>query len=138
MMIQDEQKKHGKRLCDGDLKGGTAHPTEITLRFFHGWPETQVHGPKDDQTPSELKRIEYSFDHGGDGIERTIHLPEPFLKFFRSHSFRPKDDRGHIVLRHILRTKPSLLLQPLIDSGSRERSEDGKKGSVDPVLLGKG
>ena len=102
IMIQDEQKKHGKRPRHGDLNGGTIHATEMALRFFNGWPEAQVHGPKDDQTSSKLKRIEYSFDHGGDGIERTIHLPEPFLKYFHGHPFRPKDDRGHIVLRPIL------------------------------------
>ena len=79
------------------LKVGTIHPAEVTLRFLHGWPEAEVHRAKDDQTSSELKRIEYSFDHGGDGIESTVHLPEAFLEFFRGHPFRSKDDRGHIV-----------------------------------------
>jgi hypothetical protein len=83
--------------------------SEIPLCFFDSGPEAEVHRPKNDQTSSDMKGIEDSFQYGGDRIERPIHLPESFLKFFNRHPFGLKDHCSHIVFRPILCQKPSLL-----------------------------
>jgi len=71
---------------------------EITFCFFDSRPETQVHGAKDDQAPSEMKGVEDPPEHGGDRKKRPVHFPETFLKFFYGHPFRPINDRCHIIL----------------------------------------
>ena len=71
---------------------------KIALCFFDGGPEAEVHRTEDDQTPPDVKGIEDPFQHGGNRVERSIYLPESFLKFFDSHPFGLKDHRSHIIL----------------------------------------
>jgi hypothetical protein len=72
--------------------------SKMLLCFFDGGPKAEIHRPEDDQASSDMKRVEDSFQHGRKGIKRPIHFPEPFLKFFDSHSFGLKDHCSHIVL----------------------------------------
>ena len=111
--------------------------SKMLLCFLDGGPEAEIHRPEDDQASFDMKGVEDSFQHRRKGIKKPIHFPEPFLKFFDSHSFGLKDHCRHIVFRPILGQKPCLLFQPLIDPSPRERGEKRKERPFHSVSFGK-
>jgi hypothetical protein len=94
---------------NGSLASCSICSPKIPLSFLDGRPEAEVHRTEDDQASPDMKRVEDSFEDGGNRIKRPVHLPESFLEFFDRHPFGLKNDGGHIILRPILCQKPPFL-----------------------------